>query len=308
MCHYANSESPEYNLNHAGFMSLNLFKHILDTCPGKPVMSLTGGEPLLHQQIFEFIKELKSRGFYCTLTTNGWLLEAKAVQLCKSNLDLLVVSIDGERQTHDRIRSSGSYEKAVNGIQELLKQHDRPVVGISTVINDLNSKALENTYILAQNLGVDILNFNHLWIQTEKMIKAQDEVTDLHETGQVLWDVSTQSIDSDRIFKAIRSMHKKKHNFLLHAYPEMNREETGIYYNQPEELVKFGYSRCAWQVTRIYPDGEVGICREYHAGNVNDQPLREIWNNQKYRNFRKYLARNGTCPICSRCCLFFSRV
>ena len=186
MCHYANSESAEYSLNHAGFMPLTLFKHILDTCPGKPVMSLTGGEPLLHPQVMEFIQELKRRGFFCTLTTNGWLLEAKARQLCESKLDLLVVSIDGDRQTHDEIRSSGSFEKAVRGIQEILRYPDHPVVGISTVINDINHEELENTYLLAEALGVDVLNFNHLWIQTEKMVKEQQELSELYQTGQVL--------------------------------------------------------------------------------------------------------------------------
>ena len=120
--------------------------------------------------------------------------------------------------------------------------------------------------------------------------------------------MNTQNIESDCVYDSIRSMGEKKHHFLLHVYPDMSREETRIYYQQPEKLVKAGYSRCAWQVTRIYPDGEVGICREHHAGNVKDQPLKEIWNNAKYRNFRQYLAKKGTCPICSRCCLFFTRM
>ena len=59
---------------------------------------------------------------------------------------------------------------------------------------------------------------------------------------------------------------------------------------------------------KIYPDGEVGLCREYHAGNVQNEPLHAIWNNARYRDFRRYLREKGTCPICSRCCLLFSRM
>jgi MoaA/NifB/PqqE/SkfB family radical SAM enzyme len=95
---------------------------------------------------------------------------------------------------------------------------------------------------------------------------------------------------------------------VVHEYPELNREQTRIYYRQPEQLVKVHNSRCAWQTMKIYADGEVGICREYHAGNVRNQPLREIWNNPEYRQFRGYLNKKGTCPICSRCCLVFSRM
>ena len=308
MCHYANSESPEFGLNRAGYMPLSLFERILETCPGKPVISLTGGEPLLHPQVSEFVHELKDRGFYSTLTTNGSLLQSKAAQLCDSKLDLLVVSIDGDQQTHDQIRSSGSFEKAVTGIQEILKRPDRPLVGISTVITDVNNQELEKSFMLAESLGVDLLHFNHLWIQTEKMTIEQKNTPGLRQSGQVLWDVNTQNVDGSRVYDSIQSMHKRKHHFVMHVYPDMDREETSIYYNQPERLVKVRDSRCAWQVTRIYPDGEVGICREYHAGNVQDQPLKEIWNNQKYRRFRQYLAKKGTCPICQRCCLLFSRM
>jgi MoaA/NifB/PqqE/SkfB family radical SAM enzyme len=109
MCHYSYCESPEFSLNQAGFMPIELFKRILDTCPGKPLIGLTGGEPLLHPQVLDFIKELKHRGFYCSLTTNGTFLPARAAQLCESKLDLLVVSIDGDQAIHDETRGLGVY-------------------------------------------------------------------------------------------------------------------------------------------------------------------------------------------------------
>ena len=308
MCHYSYSESPEYSLNQAGFMSLELFKHILDTCPGKPMIALTGGEPLLHPQVLDFIHALKQRGFFCSLTTNGTFLQSKAVQLCESKLDLLVVSIDGDQSTHDQIRSQGAYQRAVSGIQEILKLPDRPLVAISTVIMDTNYMELEKSFTLAEELGVDILNFNHLWIQTDQMILDQQSHPDLPQSGRVLWRVNTQDIDSNCVYDSLHSIHKKKRRILVNVYPELNREETSTYYYQPEQLVKVHSSRCAWQTMKIYPDGEVGICREYHAGNVQGQILREIWNNQRYRKFRRYLSERGTCPICSRCCLVFSKM
>ena len=308
MCHYSHSESPAFSLNQAGFMPLELFTHILDTCPGKPIIALTGGEPLLHPQVLEFIQALKQRGFFCSLTTNGSFLQAKAAQLCESKLDLLVVSIDGDQTTHDQIRGNGAFQKAIAGIQEILKLPDRPLVGMSTVITDINHMDLEKSFILAEELGVDFLNFNHLWMHTDQMILDQQNYPDLPPSGRVLWEVSTQEIDSKRVFDAILSIRKRKHRILVNAYPELNREETRIYYQQPERLVKVSNSRCAWQTMKIFPDGEVGICREYHAGNVQDQPLREIWNNQRYRKFRRFLSERGICPICSRCCWVFSRL
>ena len=308
MCQYPYSESPEFTLNQAGFMSLELFKHILDTCPGRPIIGLTGGEPLLHPQVLDFILELKQRGFFCSLTTNGSFLQANAAQLCESKLELLVVSIDGSEATHDQIRSQGAFKRAVSGIQEILKMPDRPLVAISTVIMDINHKELHKSHSLAEALGVDILNFNHLWIHTDHMIQDQQDQPDLPQTGRVLWLVNTQEIDSNWVYDSLHTIHKKRRRFLLHEYPELNREETSTYYHQPEQLVKVLSSRCAWQSIKIYPNSEVGICREYHAGNVQNQPLREIWDNPRYRKFRHYLREKGTCPICSRCCLVFSKL
>lgn len=308
MCQYSYSETPEYSLNQAGFMPFELFRRILDTCPGKPVIGLTGGEPLLHPQVTDFIHELKQRGFLCSLTTNGTFLSAKAAQLCESKLDMLIVSIDGDQATHNQIRGKGAFERAVAGIQEILKLPDRPVVGISTVITDVNYRDLEKSFTLAETLGVDLLNFNHLWIQTDQMVREQQKNPELHQSGRVLWKVNSLAIDSNHVFDSIRSIQKQKHRVLVHVYPDLNREETRAYYQQPEQLVKVTSTRCAWQVMRIYPGGEVGICREHHAGNVRDQPLREIWNNPRYCQFRRYLREKGTCPICSRCCYVFSRM
>ena len=308
MCHFANCESPVFSLNQAGFMSLELFRRILDTCPGKPLIGLTGGEPLLHPQVLEFIQEVKQRGFFCSLTTNGTFLSDKAEQLCESKLDLLVVSVDGDQSIHDQIRGQGVFERAVAGIQKIMRIPTRPLVGMSTAIMDINFKDLEKSFDVAEALGVDILNFSHLWIQTDQMILDQQRYPRLPQSGRVLWKINTQEIDSHSVFDNIHSIKKKNRCVLVNEYPELNREQTRTYYQQPEQLVKVRSTRCAWQVTRIYPNGEVGICREYHAGNVQSQPLRDIWNNQKYRNFRRYLRDQGTCPICSRCCWVFSKM
>jgi MoaA/NifB/PqqE/SkfB family radical SAM enzyme len=308
MCQYSYCESPAYSLNQAGFMSLELFKRILDTCPGKPIIGLTGGEPLLHPQVLEFIRELKNRGFFCSLTTNGTFLTANAVHLCESKLDLLVVSIDGNEQTHDQIRGPGAYARAVAGIKEVLKLPDRPIVGITTVITDVNYMHLRHSFTLAESLGVDVLNFNHLWIQTNQMVLNQNNNPGLPQSGRVFWQIDPQVIDGNCVFDSIRSIRANSRHIMVNAYPELSREDARIYYQQPEQLIKFRSTRCAWQTMKIYPDGEVGICREHHAGNVQDQQLREIWNNKRYRDFRRYLKKRRICPICSRCCWFFSRI
>jgi len=78
ICHYANTETPGYSLNQARDMSLSVFQKIIAEVSGKPLVSLTGGEPLLHPDVAEFIAIAKEKDRLCTLTTNGWLLADRA--------------------------------------------------------------------------------------------------------------------------------------------------------------------------------------------------------------------------------------
>ena len=53
------------------------------------------------------------------------------------------------------------------------------------------------------------------------------------------------------------------------------------------------------------PNGDVVTCRDYSdyvTGNIEENSITEIWNNEKYQNFRNVLKDEKLLPICSRCC------
>jgi len=104
MCQYAFSDAPGYQLNQVGKMPPQLFRKLMDEIPGHPIITFTGGEPLLHPDMADFVAYAKRYGRFCTLTTNGWVLEKRARELCEAGLDVLVVSVDGPREVHDAIR------------------------------------------------------------------------------------------------------------------------------------------------------------------------------------------------------------
>ena len=85
-CHYANSDKPGFSLNLVGHMQPHLFRKFMDEIPGRPLVSFTGGEPLLHPQICDLITYAKNKGRVSTLVTNGWYLEDRAEELCGTGL------------------------------------------------------------------------------------------------------------------------------------------------------------------------------------------------------------------------------
>ncbi|MFN2141946.1 MAG: radical SAM protein [Candidatus Promineifilaceae bacterium] len=308
MCQYAYSESPEYQLNRHGHMAPEVLREIVRTVPGSPVFALSGGEPLLHPQIESLISEIKRRDLVCTLTTNGWLLEKKAESICDSDLDVLIISIDGPKNLHDTIRGKGSFTRAVDGIERVLSRNRRPIVCISTTISDLNFGQLEAVYDLADDLGVDAYNINHLWFQTDEMTAQQMSSPQATTKGRVLWQLNPFDIDPEVVYQSLQKIRAKNSHMLFNELPRLNGEETRIYYHNPGQLVKVNETRCAWLVMRIWPNGDVRLCRESVAGNVQNQPLNKIWNNDRYLKFRRVLAKRGTFPICNRCCHLFPRV
>ncbi len=306
MCQYSKSSTANYQLNRAGHMPAHIFKRIVDTTPGWPIISITGGEPLLHPKIEEYIEYIKTKGYYCTLTTNGWLLKEKIPAINKSGLDMLIISIEGNKQVHDSIRGNGSFDRAIIGLKTLVSSSSRPTICISTVITDLNYHSLDDVINIADEFGVDIINFNHLWIQSDDMVVDQSIESALMETGRVNWEIKPHSIQTDVLANSIELLHRKS-KIPIMVTPSLNRHDMRIYYEEPEKLIKAPDSRCAWLNAKVWTNGEVRICREYSAGNVLDRPLFDIWNSKPYKDFRLFLREHDVCPICSRCCFVFPR-
>jgi len=99
---------------------------------GIPFFDLSGGEPLLRQDLFIIAKRVASHGCLVSMNTNGTLLSESNVCKVTNNFDTIVVSLDGPREIHDKIRGvPGTYEKATNGIHLLKKK------GVKTGVNSV---------------------------------------------------------------------------------------------------------------------------------------------------------------------------
>src|ERR1700749_1222904 len=94
----------------------------VDDC-GAPMVSIPGGEPLMHPQIAEIVKGLVARKKYIYLCTNALLLKEKIGLFKPSKYLTFSVHLDGQREHHDFsvCREVGS-DKAVGGIREAVKR------------------------------------------------------------------------------------------------------------------------------------------------------------------------------------------
>src|SRR5919197_4431450 len=84
---------------------------------GAPMVSIAGGEPLVHPEIHVIAEELLKRKKFVFLCTNAILLEKKLDNFKPSPYFTWVVHLDGLRERHDRfVERDGIFDKAVNAI------------------------------------------------------------------------------------------------------------------------------------------------------------------------------------------------
>lgn len=117
-------------------LSLEQFRTLVDsTTPGLCYLSLSGGEPLLVDNLMDMVAYASKRVPYVHLVTNGMLMDdAAACELAKAGLSEISVSLDGGREWHNSLRRSPkSFDAAVNAIESV----KRAAPGISIVVNSV---------------------------------------------------------------------------------------------------------------------------------------------------------------------------
>src|SRR5256884_9672045 len=89
----------------------------VDEC-GAPVVSIAGGEPLLHRELAEIVKGILARRKFVYLCTNALLMQKKLDQYQPSPFFVWSVHLDGDEQMHDRsVCQTGVHDRAVAAIR-----------------------------------------------------------------------------------------------------------------------------------------------------------------------------------------------
>jgi hopanoid biosynthesis associated radical SAM protein HpnH len=126
----------------------------VDEC-GAPMVSIPGGEPLLHPQIKEIVEGLVARRKYVYLCTNALLLKEKLDQFKPTKYLTFSVHMDGQREHHDfAVCREGTYETAVAGISEAVKRGFR-VTTNTTLFDGADAKRVRRFFDEMMDLGVE---------------------------------------------------------------------------------------------------------------------------------------------------------
>lgn len=263
----------------------------------KPVLVLSGGEPLIRPDIFEIAEYGASQELHIALATNGTLVTPEiAGKIKTSGIQRVSVSIDGATSDrHDNFRQiPGAFESAWRGIENL-KAADIPFQ-INTTITKHNIDQIQDILNLAVERGAVALHI-FLLVPTGcgKEI-ANDEMIAPEEYEKVLNWLYDQSKDVKIGLKAtcapqyFRVMRQRAGKEGIKITPETHGFEAMT------KGCLAGSGVCfVSHAGEIYPCGYLPVS----AGNVRQQHFRDIWDNAEvFRILRDPDNLKGKCGHC----------
>ncbi len=128
---------------------------------GVPALILSGGEPLLHPDLYAIAERAKGLGFYLGLSSNGTLMDAQQVARIQAvGFDYVGISLDGLEAHHDQNRGQpGAFRLSLAGIRQCHRQGVK--VGIRFTPTQENSADLPALFSLMEAEGIDRFYLSH---------------------------------------------------------------------------------------------------------------------------------------------------
>jgi len=125
-----------------------------DEC-GAPIVSIPGGEPLIHPRMAEIVRGLVERKKYVYVCTNAILLERKLNEYTPSKYLTFSIHMDGSRDEHDlAVCRDGVYDVAIKAIREALRRGHR-VTTNTTLFDDANPERVRKFFDEMMALNVE---------------------------------------------------------------------------------------------------------------------------------------------------------
>ena len=243
-----------------------------------PYFYITGGDPVLHPQIWEILGMLKERSIPFTILGNPFhLTDEVCARLNSYGCEKYQLSIDGNRETHDWMRKPGSYDITLEKIAVLKKAGIK--VAIMTTVSAVNADQMEEIIDTVVAHKADVFAFGR-YCPTSTEKSAHLTPLQYRNVLDRCWKKYQQYKDSGTYFNL------KDHLWTLYLY------ENGVFTipeGLDEDLVYDGCN-CGNCHFTICPNGDVMACRRFDSivGNVRKTPLYDLWTGPEMEKFRQY--------------------
>ena len=249
----------------------------------RPLLIMTGGEPLMRADLFELVAHARERGLRCVLSTNGTLLTPElAARIRESGIRRVSISVDGAAPaTHDHVRGGGNFKRSLRGAQYILD------AGLELQINTTltQENIHERCAMLELALGLGAKAFHVFMLVPTGRAKKESEVSPSQYERTLHW-----------LYEAIKQ------------HPEIEIRPTCAphYFRVVHEMegsIPQGRAGCLGGVSfcfvsragDVYPCGYLPL----KAGSIRKSNIGDIWEGSPvFSSLREPDALHGKCGQC----------
>jgi MoaA/NifB/PqqE/SkfB family radical SAM enzyme len=261
-----------------GFMAFDTFKFIIDDIKGKVghIAMNFAGEPTLHRDLWRFVRYAQDNGVKVLVSTNSMLLDRQIDQILESDLDRIVVCLDGtSKEVHETYRRRSDFERIRDGIALLCREKRKrglvkPHINLQFLVMAHNEHQMGQIRALGKELGVDSLSLKTMSLGSI----GRSEQEQLELARQWL----PKNAKYNRYYVSGGRLHRKE-------VPKM----------------------CQWYKSGvIYWNGDVGVCCYDFLGRIaGNNILKEggfskLYKSTKWAQIQKQTMLKGF-ELCTRC-------
>ena len=242
-------------------LPLDTIKSIIDILADANVVRIdfTGGEPMLRKDFLEILKYASNKGIETLVTSNGSSYSDEIAQTLLETNTLLLISLDGDEETHDKSRGKGAYKRAVESIKKYRAKN--VPVRINYLIRKDNLDKIEYIYNLTKELNVDRLFYIFIAPQGKAYENTELLLTDEERKKYLDYIKELKQKSGDNPFITIQD------------YSELGNFHSCFLIDSKGDVISQGYSQ----------DDCVNV------GNILTDGLDKCWNNPVFNHKGHFL-------------------
>jgi radical SAM protein with 4Fe4S-binding SPASM domain len=291
------------------YMDVDVFRKLVDQFPTMTELQLQGlGEPLLHLHFFDMVRYAADRGIRVSTNTNLTVLtEQRAEECVRSGLHTMHISLDGATPaTYQAIRVCARFDRVLRNLRRQVQakirlESDLPHLRLVAVAMRENLEELPDLVKLAHDEGIDTVFVQHLCHDFgESSLPERYASMRSFIDNQTLLNEDPEHVE--RCFQKAREQAEALGVTL--RLPNLKPR------NYPPDMP--GRKRCdwPWRGSYISYDGKAMPCcmvatpDRINFGDMAQDGVEAVWNNQGYNAFREQLDSANPPEICRSCALY----
>ncbi len=264
----------------------------------KPVVVLSGGEPLLRSDIFDLASHGTSIGLRMCMATNGSLIDdAICRRMRESDIKMVSLSLDGSTaEIHDNFRQCpGAFEGVMRAAETLRRNGQKFLINSS--FTKRNQSDIADVFRLAKSLGATAW-YMFMIVPTGRGEEIMSELISRDDYEEILdWHYRQEKVEEDILMRPTCAPHYYR------IVPQKARAEGASFKRRSLSFSTGGGKGCiaAQSICLIDCFGNVKPCSYFPrvAGNVKQTPFGEIWEKSElFRELRDFGSYKGKCGQC----------